>query len=165
MPFFSQASSDLSILDLDIPYALSLVAFVTIEIMATICAMVSVTWQVLIVAVPATVASIYVQVSSLSHFYLLRILLPYQKPYIENYNSRYIQSITIHDKSCQIIKDLRINTWIYNFMVFHNQISLLLNMNLVSVLDGEKGNCIRFDILEIITNELYILIYQGSLKP
>jgi hypothetical protein len=58
-----QASSDLSILDFDIPYSITFVACVGIEILVMICIMVSVTWQVLIVAVPATVASIYIQVS------------------------------------------------------------------------------------------------------
>ncbi|QCE02235.1 ATP-binding cassette [Vigna unguiculata] len=57
----TRASSDLSILDIDIPYTLTLVAFVAAEILVTICVMVSITWQVLIVAVPATVASIYIQ--------------------------------------------------------------------------------------------------------
>ncbi|TKY64342.1 ABC transporter C family member 8 [Spatholobus suberectus] len=58
----TRASSDLSIVDLDIPYTLFLVAFVVAEILVTICVMASVTWQVLIVAVPAMVASIYIQV-------------------------------------------------------------------------------------------------------
>ncbi|KAH1052000.1 hypothetical protein AAZX31_08G188800 [Glycine max] len=57
----TRASSDLSILDLDIPYTLTLVAFVAADVLVTICVMVSVTWQVLIVAIPATVASIYIQ--------------------------------------------------------------------------------------------------------
>ncbi|KAL2337937.1 hypothetical protein Fmac_012383 [Flemingia macrophylla] len=57
----TRASSDLSILDLDISYTLPIVAFVAVEVLVTICAMVSVTWQVLIVAVPAMVASLYIQ--------------------------------------------------------------------------------------------------------
>ncbi|KAK7294326.1 hypothetical protein RJT34_17215 [Clitoria ternatea] len=57
----TRASSDLSVLDLDIPYTLSLVAFVATEILVIIFAMVSVTWQVLIVAVPAMAASRYIQ--------------------------------------------------------------------------------------------------------
>lgn len=64
MSIFSllQASSDLSILDFDIPYAITFVASVIIEILVTIGIMASVTWQVLIVAVPAMVASKFVQV-------------------------------------------------------------------------------------------------------
>ncbi|TKY64388.1 ABC transporter C family member 8 [Spatholobus suberectus] len=57
----TRASSDLSILDFDIPYSITFVASVAIEIMVIICIMVSVTWQVLIVAIPAIVASKYVQ--------------------------------------------------------------------------------------------------------
>jgi len=64
-----QASSDLSILDFDIPYSITFVASTAIEILVVICIMVSVTWQVLIVAVPAMVASIYVQVYPLSKFF------------------------------------------------------------------------------------------------
>ncbi|XLU29539.1 hypothetical protein S245_065605, partial [Arachis hypogaea] len=52
------ASSDLSILYLDIPYSIT---FVAIEIVVIIGIMASVTWQVLIVAIPATLASKYVQ--------------------------------------------------------------------------------------------------------
>ncbi|KEH18316.1 ABC transporter C family member 8 isoform X2 [Medicago truncatula] len=57
----TRASSDLSILDFDIPYSITFVASTAIEILVVICIMVSVTWQVLIVAVPVMVASIYVQ--------------------------------------------------------------------------------------------------------
>jgi ATP-binding cassette, subfamily C (CFTR/MRP), member 1 len=57
-----QASSDLSILDFDIPYSM---AFVTtgIEVVTTILVMGTVTWQVLVVAVPVTITMVYVQVS------------------------------------------------------------------------------------------------------
>ena len=57
-----QASSDLSILDFDIPYSITSVASIAIEVLVIICVMASVTWQVLIVAVPAMVGSIYIQV-------------------------------------------------------------------------------------------------------
>ncbi|CAK8574999.1 unnamed protein product [Lathyrus sativus] len=57
----TRASSDLSILDFDIPYSITFVAGVALEILVIICIMVSVTWQVLIVAVPAMVASVYIQ--------------------------------------------------------------------------------------------------------
>ncbi|CAL5207702.1 unnamed protein product [Lathyrus oleraceus] len=57
----TRVSSDLSILDFDIPYSITVVASVAFEILVIICIMVSVTWQVLIVAVPAMVASIYIQ--------------------------------------------------------------------------------------------------------
>ncbi|KAK7294321.1 hypothetical protein RJT34_17210 [Clitoria ternatea] len=56
-----QASSDLSILDFDIPFSITFVVSVAIEIVVIICIMVSVTWQVLIVAIPAMVLSIYAQ--------------------------------------------------------------------------------------------------------
>jgi hypothetical protein len=62
-----QASSDLSILDFDIPYSLTCVAIVAIEVLVMIFVIASVTWQVLIVAVPAMVASIFIQVYHYSH--------------------------------------------------------------------------------------------------
>ncbi|CAK8531040.1 unnamed protein product [Lathyrus sativus] len=64
----TRASSDLSILDFDLPYSITYVASMTIEILVIICIMVSVTWQVLIVVVPAMVASIYIQVYPTSTF-------------------------------------------------------------------------------------------------
>jgi hypothetical protein len=69
-----QASSDLSILDFDIPYSITFVISVAIEILVIIGIMVSVTWQVLIVAVPAMVASICVQVSYLLSIFLIRLI-------------------------------------------------------------------------------------------
>jgi len=57
-----QASSDLSILDFDIPYSTTFVICVPSEILATIGVMVLVTWPVLIAAIPSIVASKYVQV-------------------------------------------------------------------------------------------------------
>lgn len=58
----TRASSDLSTLDFDIPYTITFVTCVPIEILVMIGAMVLVTWPVLIVAIPAIVASKYVQV-------------------------------------------------------------------------------------------------------
>ncbi|KAK8465073.1 hypothetical protein PHAVU_010G140400 [Phaseolus vulgaris] len=57
----TRASSDLSILDFDIPYSITFVASVAIEILVMICVMVLVTWPVFIVAIPAIIASKYVQ--------------------------------------------------------------------------------------------------------
>ncbi|XP_058743549.1 ABC transporter C family member 8-like [Vicia villosa] len=57
----TRASSDLSILDFDVPYSITFVASISIEILVVISIMASVTWQVLIVAVPAIVASIFIQ--------------------------------------------------------------------------------------------------------
>jgi ATP-binding cassette, subfamily C (CFTR/MRP), member 1 len=58
-----QASSDLSILDFDIPYAMAFVTTGSIEVVTTILVMGTVTWQVLVVAVPVTITMVYVQVS------------------------------------------------------------------------------------------------------
>lgn len=58
---FTRASSDLSVLDFDIPFSIIFVASASIELLATIGIMASVTWQVLIVAVFAMVATNYVQ--------------------------------------------------------------------------------------------------------
>ena len=60
--FLVQASSDLSILDFDIPFSTIFVVAATIDILTTIGIMASVTWQVLIVAILALVAAKYVQV-------------------------------------------------------------------------------------------------------
>ncbi|KAI3455540.1 hypothetical protein Pfo_012203 [Paulownia fortunei] len=57
----TRASSDLSVLDFDIPLAFSLVMAALTEMLATIGIMASVTWQVLIVGIFATVSSKYVQ--------------------------------------------------------------------------------------------------------
>ncbi|XP_027906996.1 ABC transporter C family member 8-like [Vigna unguiculata] len=58
----TRASSDLSNLDFDIPYSITFVACVAVEILVTICIIVLVTWPVVIVAIAALVASKYVQV-------------------------------------------------------------------------------------------------------
>ena len=60
--FIFLASSDLSVLDFDIPFAFIFVAAPLTELLATLGIMASVTWQVLIAAVLAMAASKYVQV-------------------------------------------------------------------------------------------------------
>jgi len=71
-----QASSDLSTLDFDIPYSTTFVTCVPIEILVMIGVMVLVTWPVLIAAIPATVASKYVQVLPLSNVFSCLFLVP-----------------------------------------------------------------------------------------
>ena len=61
-----QASSDLSTLDFDVPYSLTFAATTVIEILTIIGIMASVTWQVLIVAVPASITTVYIQVYQFS---------------------------------------------------------------------------------------------------
>jgi ABC-type multidrug transport system fused ATPase/permease subunit len=58
-----QASSDLSILDFDIPFSMAFVTTGGIEVVTTVLVMGTVTWQVLVVAIPITIAMVYVQVS------------------------------------------------------------------------------------------------------
>ncbi|KAK9281825.1 hypothetical protein L1049_004731 [Liquidambar formosana] len=58
---FTRASSDLSVLDFDIPFSIIFVVSPCLELLATIGIMASVTWQVLIVAIFAMVATKYVQ--------------------------------------------------------------------------------------------------------
>ena len=60
-----QASSDLSILDFDIPFSIIFIVAAGMELLTWIGIMASVTWQVLIVAIFAMVASKYVQVNEL----------------------------------------------------------------------------------------------------
>ncbi|KAE7999130.1 hypothetical protein FH972_003600 [Carpinus fangiana] len=57
----TRASSDLSILDFDIPFAVIFVVATCAELLATVGIMASVTWQVLIAAIFAFIATIYVQ--------------------------------------------------------------------------------------------------------
>ncbi|PON96125.1 ATP-binding cassette containing protein [Trema orientale] len=57
----TRVSSDLSILDYDIPFSIVFVVSAFIELLIIIGIMASVTWQVLIVAIFSLVASIYVQ--------------------------------------------------------------------------------------------------------
>ncbi|XP_031092153.1 LOW QUALITY PROTEIN: ABC transporter C family member 8-like [Ipomoea triloba] len=57
----TRASSDQSVLDFDIPFAYTFVMAAGIELVATIVIMASVTWQVLIVGIIATIGSKYVQ--------------------------------------------------------------------------------------------------------
>lgn len=61
-----QASSDLGVLDFDIPFASVFVIAAGTELVATIVIMASVTWQVLFVAVFSLVATKYVQVDGFS---------------------------------------------------------------------------------------------------
>ncbi|TVU17083.1 hypothetical protein EJB05_33096, partial [Eragrostis curvula] len=57
----TRASSDLSILDFDIPYTMTFVISGTIEVAATIVIMIMVTWQVVLVAVPVLIVLLYIQ--------------------------------------------------------------------------------------------------------
>ncbi|XP_075667040.1 ABC transporter C family member 8-like isoform X2 [Castanea sativa] len=57
----TRASSDLSVLDYDIPFSTIFVVAASIELLTTIGIMASVTWEVLIVAILAMVAAKYVQ--------------------------------------------------------------------------------------------------------
>ncbi|KAF6164725.1 hypothetical protein GIB67_040977 [Kingdonia uniflora] len=57
----TRASSDLSVLDFDIPYAVAFLIATVVEIVTTIFIMASVTWQILIVAIPAMFAVKYIQ--------------------------------------------------------------------------------------------------------
>ncbi|XP_043721902.1 ABC transporter C family member 8-like [Telopea speciosissima] len=57
----TRASSDLSILDFDIPFTMTFVMVGSIELLTTIGVAASVTWQIIFVAVLAMIATIYVQ--------------------------------------------------------------------------------------------------------
>ena len=61
-----QASSDLSILDFDVPYTMTFVISGTIEVAATIVIMIMVTWQVVLVAVPVVIVLLYIQANTIS---------------------------------------------------------------------------------------------------
>ncbi|KAJ4782163.1 ABC transporter C family member 8 [Rhynchospora pubera] len=57
----TRASSDLSILDFDIPYSIAFVVTGSIEVAVIIMIMSTVTWQVLIIAIPVLIILIYIQ--------------------------------------------------------------------------------------------------------
>ncbi|KAG2625123.1 hypothetical protein PVAP13_3KG195427 [Panicum virgatum] len=57
----TRASSDLSILDFDVPYTMTFVISGTIEVVATIVIMIMVTWQVVLVVVPVVIVLLYIQ--------------------------------------------------------------------------------------------------------
>ncbi|XP_020574939.1 ABC transporter C family member 8-like [Phalaenopsis equestris] len=57
----TRASSDLSIVDFDIPYSISFVLIGAIEVVTTTVIIATVTWQVLLVAVPALIITVWVQ--------------------------------------------------------------------------------------------------------
>ncbi|KAM5579342.1 hypothetical protein ABKV19_009233 [Rosa sericea] len=57
----TRASSDLSVLDFDIPFSIIFALTAVIDVLTVIGIMASITWQVLIVAIPAMVAVKYVQ--------------------------------------------------------------------------------------------------------
>ncbi|KAH7651237.1 Xenobiotic-transporting ATPase protein [Dioscorea alata] len=57
----TRASTDMSILDFDIPYCLSFVVAGASEVVGIIVIMSTVTWQVLLVAIPVTILTLYVQ--------------------------------------------------------------------------------------------------------
>lgn len=66
--YISQASSDLSILDFDIPFAMVFLVVSVIELLTMIGIMAAVTWQVVIVASLTTAAVMYFQVESIFQF-------------------------------------------------------------------------------------------------
>lgn len=69
--FLEQASSDLSVLDFDIPLAISYVMASGTEMLVTIGIMASVTWQVLFVGILTLVCSKYVQVYIYIHIIVI----------------------------------------------------------------------------------------------
>ncbi|KAL5697636.1 ATP-binding cassette sub- C member 8 [Ranunculus cassubicifolius] len=58
---FTRASSDLCVIDFDMPFSTAFIIAAGIEILATICIMASVTWPILIVGILAMIAVKYVQ--------------------------------------------------------------------------------------------------------
>ncbi|XP_068648270.1 ABC transporter C family member 8 [Aristolochia californica] len=58
---FTRASSDLTVIDFDIPYALAFALTGAIEVVSTLGIMAAVTWQVLVVAIPILLLANYVQ--------------------------------------------------------------------------------------------------------
>ncbi|TVU07886.1 hypothetical protein EJB05_41261 [Eragrostis curvula] len=59
----TRASSDLSILDFDIPYSMAYMVTGSIQVVTTILVMGTVTWQVLVVAIPVGITMVYVQLT------------------------------------------------------------------------------------------------------
>jgi ATP-binding cassette, subfamily C (CFTR/MRP), member 1 len=53
----------MSTLDFDIPYTLTFVISGTIEVLATLIIMMVVTWELVLIAIPAILLIVYIQVS------------------------------------------------------------------------------------------------------
>jgi len=64
-----QASSDMSILDFDIPFSIAFVLASGIEILGIIFIVATVTWQVLVVAIPVLIIMVFAQVSANYFFF------------------------------------------------------------------------------------------------
>lgn len=82
--FLLQASSDLSILDFDIPFSIIFIVAAGVELLTTIGIMASVTWQVLIVAIFAIIATRYVQVDPSIH------ILDFLNLFLQSWNDKAI---------------------------------------------------------------------------
>lgn len=72
-----QASSDLSILDFDIPFSFIFVANGAMDLLVVIVIVASVTWEVLLVAIPAIIASTYVQVYRVLYLFVSYLQIIY----------------------------------------------------------------------------------------
>lgn len=59
-----QVSSDMSIIDFDIPYSMIFALAGWIELLTTIVILAIVTWQVVIVAIPVMISVVYIQVKT-----------------------------------------------------------------------------------------------------
>ena len=63
-----QASSDMSVMDFQVPYSLVFTLVSAIEVIGTVSVMAIVTWQVLIIAIPIIFVAGHVQVNLSSCF-------------------------------------------------------------------------------------------------
>lgn len=70
-----QVSSDLSIVDLDVPFSLIFSFSATINVLSNLGVLVFVTWQVLFVAIPMVYLTIRLQVSYLTVFSIFLFVL------------------------------------------------------------------------------------------
>lgn len=82
----------MSVLDLDIPFALAFALSGLIDVITTILVMATVTWQVLLVAIPIILAARYFQVQS--HFYIFFLVSSVFQIY-KKYETYTIQSSII----------------------------------------------------------------------
>ncbi|KAK3227099.1 hypothetical protein Dsin_006961 [Dipteronia sinensis] len=71
-----QISSDMIILDNDLPISINLAAIATIDVLMTIEMMASITWHVLIVVIPTFIIAKYIQIVVILIVVLLIVLLP-----------------------------------------------------------------------------------------
>ncbi|KAL6602856.1 hypothetical protein ACP70R_043217 [Stipagrostis hirtigluma subsp. patula] len=155
----TRASSDLSILDCDIPYSMAFVATGIIEVVTTVLVMGTVTWQVLVVAVPVAASMVYVQRYYVSTARELVRINGTTKAPIMNYASESILGV------------VTIRAFAATEMFIHNNMQLIdtdatLFFHTVAAQEWVLIRVEALQSLTILTSALFlILVPPGVISP